>query len=67
MAVADGLLPSRGYVDGLQGQGDLDELLAVSMGRALGNLLSLLASNIRYQAFATRNNELIIKILKIRF
>jgi hypothetical protein len=29
MAVADGLLPSRGYVDGLQGQGDLDELLAV--------------------------------------
>jgi hypothetical protein len=42
MAMADGLLPSRGCVDGLQGQGDLDELLAVSMGHVPGVMVMLI-------------------------
>ena len=42
LAMADGLLPGRGCVDGLQRQSDLDKLLAVWRGIPPGNVLGKL-------------------------
>src|SRR5215471_11887953 len=41
MAMSDGLLPRRRLVDGLQRQGDLDQLLAVELRHAVASLSCL--------------------------